>query len=406
MVQQINRVFIKFKEVFAGRQEEIRNYIEKHFETDFKERIVEKIEKIDATDKIKTTGFRDNLSSWKDSDKNIIISNCLFVDGKQKRYDYKISFVKEKFHSEDIEKINATMVEVDKLREKIKLKIAVVKLDSATQLANDMNIPRYMKQLAKVKKEIIALEKEYNKKLDDLVESIEIHRENNDVHAALNDCDMVFEISKSINWADLMEKYTQITERIMNELIADKEKREQANEKIITLEKQMNIFHEQQNQYDAIRICKEIIQFAKINEKIDNVEKFTSILKELEDEETILKANRKRLKKELKELDEQIQILLSKDQLREALNYSEKCLRISKELNNDDLIKKYNFISERIKLRTINDEKEASEKNLEDLKSLVEKLNKEGLDALNENKLSDSLKKYREIKEQIIKYIE
>ena len=406
MVQQINRVFIQFKDIFAGRQEEIRNFIENHFEKDFKERIVEKIERFEATEKIKTSGFRDNLSSWNDSDKNIFISTCLIIDGKQKRYDYKISFVKEKFHSEDIEKINATMVEVDKLREKIKLKIAVVKLDSATQLANDMNIPSYMKELAKVKKEIIALEKEYNKKLDDLVESIEIHRENNDVHAALNDCDMVFEISKSINQADLMEKYTQITERIMNELITDKEKREQANEKIITLEKQMNIFHEQQNQYDAIRICKEIIQFAKINEKIDTVEKFTSILKELEDEETILKANRKRLKKELKELDEQIQILLSKDQLREASNYSEECLRISKELNDDDLIKKYNFISERIKLRTINDEQEASEKNLEDLKTVIEKLNKEGLDALNENKLSDSLKKYREIKEQIIKYIE
>ncbi|MFX1555425.1 MAG: hypothetical protein ACFFBV_15985, partial [Promethearchaeota archaeon] len=28
MVEQINRTFIKFKDVFIGRQEEIRNYIE------------------------------------------------------------------------------------------------------------------------------------------------------------------------------------------------------------------------------------------------------------------------------------------------------------------------------------------------------------------------------------------
>ena len=406
MVQQINRVFIKFKEVFAGTQEEIRNYIEKHFETDFKERIVDKIERIDVTEKIKTSGFRDNISSWKDSDKNIFVSTCLLVDGKQKRYDYKISFVKEKFRSEDIEKIKSTMDEVDILREKLKLKIAVVKLDSATKLANEMNIPRYMKEITKVKEEIVALEKDYNKKLDNLVESIEINRENNDIHAALNDCDLVFEISKSINRTGLMEKYTEITERIMNEMIADKEKREQANENILMLEKQMNIFHEQQNLDDAIKICKDIIQFAKINEKIDAAEKFTLILKELETEEINLKATRKQLKKELKELDEQIQILLSKDRLKEALNNSEKCSEISKELNNDDLIKKYIFIIDRIKSRIISGEQKASDKNLADLKTIIEKLNKEGLDALNNNKLADSLKKYREIKEQIVKYIE
>ncbi|TFG13660.1 MAG: hypothetical protein EU535_04540 [Promethearchaeota archaeon] len=411
MAQQINRVFIKFKEVFAGRQEEIRNYIEKHFEMDFKERIVEKIEKIDATDKIKTTGFRDNLSSWKDSDKNIIISNCLLVDGKQKRYDYKITFVKEKFHSEDIEKIKTAMDEVDRLREKLKLKIAVVKLDSATKLANEMNIPKYMTELTKIKEEIIALEKDYNKKLDDLVESLGDHRENNDIEAALSDCDMIFSISDTIDRTDLMEKYTQITERIMNEMIADKDKRQQASEKILMLENQMNRYRQEQNLDDAIRTCKDIIQFAKTNEKIDITEKFILILKQLENEEIALKAKRKELKKQLKELDEQIQILLSRNQLNEALNNCEKCVDISTALKNDDLIKKYNFISERIKSRIANAEEESSKKiaeleDLEKLKKNIEELNKEGLDALKNNKLADSLKKYKEIKELIINYIE
>ena len=411
MVQQINRVFIKFKEIFAGRQEEIRNYIEKYFETDFKERIVGKIEKIDATDKIKTTGFRDNLSSWKDPDKNIIISNCLLVDGKQKRYDYKITFVKEKYHSEDIEKIKTAMDEVDRLREKLKLKIAVVKLDSATKLANEMNIPKYMTELTKIKEEIIALEKDYNKKLDDLVESLGNHRENNDIQAALNDCDMIFSISDTIHRTDLMENYTQITERIMDEMIADKEKRQQASEKILMLENQMNRYRQEQNLDDAIRTCKEIIQFAKTNEKIDITEKFILILKKLENEEIALKAKRKELKKQLKELDEQIQILLSRNQLNEALTNSEKCVDISTALNNDDLIKKYNFISERIKSRMANAEEESSKKlaeleDLEKLKKSIKELNKEGLDALKNNKLADSLKKYKEIKELIINYIE
>ena len=135
MVQQINRVFIKFKDVFEGRQDEIRNFIVNHFVKDFKERIVEKIERIDATEKIEITGFRDNLSSWRDSDRNIIISTCLMVGRNQKRYDYKIVFLKEKFHSNDIERIKKALNEVDKLRDKLKLKIAVVKLDSATKLA-------------------------------------------------------------------------------------------------------------------------------------------------------------------------------------------------------------------------------------------------------------------------------
>ena len=52
------------------------------------------------------------------------------------------------------------------------------------------------------------------------------------------------------------------------------------------------------------------------------------------------------------------------------------------------------------------EDKKASEKNLEELKLIIEELNKEGLDALKNNKLADSLKKYKEIKELIVKNIE
>ena len=469
MVQQIDRVFTKFKDIFAGREEEIRNFILRHFEKDFKERIVENIERIDATKKIKTSGFRNNLSSWRDSNKNIFISTCLLISGKQKRYDYKITFLKEKFYSDDIERMKTALNEVDTLREKLKLKIAVVKLDSATKLAKEMNIPKYMKELSKVEEEITALEKDYNKKLDHLVESLEIHRENSNINEALKDCDEIIETSKSINRTDLLEKYTQITNRIMNELILDKEKREQAYEEILNLENQMNNNRERKDLDQAIKICKEIIQIAKLNEIINLIEKYNQILDVLKNEQIILEEKNKKLRNELKELDEQIQVSLAKDKLEEALNYSEKCLQISKALGNDDLIKKYEFISERIRNRISSAEekhskliaeleeleqkmnierennnlKEAlgfcekiiqlsrsinridlmdkysevltqikneiektSDKKFEELKITIEKLNREGLEALNENKLVKSLKKYKEIKDQLVKYID
>jgi len=471
MVHQINRVFIKFKDVFQGRQDEIRNFIVNHFEKDFKERIVEKIERIDATEKIGITGFRDNLSSWRDSDRNIIISTCLIVGGKQKRYDYKIVFLKEKFHSNDIERIKKALNEVDNLRDKLKLKIAVVKLDSATKLAKEMNIPIYMEELEEVKEEITTLEKDFNKKLDDLVENLRIHRENNNINEALQDCDDIVEISKSINRIDLMDKYNEITNRIMTEMIADKEKRELSFEKILDLKTQMNKNRERKNLTEAIVICKEIIQIAKSNEMIDEIEKYTQILDQLENEKLILEDKKKTLINELKELDEEIEFTLANDKLEEALNYSEKCVQISMTLENNDLIKKYQFISERIQKR-IADVKEqnkkllteleeleqkitiergnnnlelamdlcekiiqlsralnridlmdkysdiltqikndienqkATKQNFEDLKIAIERLNKEGLDELYRNKLIESLGKYKEIKELLIRYIE
>ncbi len=471
MVQQINRVFIKFKDVFAGRQEELRNFILKHFEKDFKERIVEKIERIDATKKIKTSGFRNNLSSWRDSNRNIIISTCLLINDKQKRYDYKFIFLKEKFHSVDIERMKKALSEVDNLREKLKLKVAVVKLDSATKLAKQINIPIYMEELSEVKEEITIIEENYNKKLDHLVESLSIHRENNTINEALKDCDEIIEISNTINRTDLMEKYNQITNRIMNEMIADKEKREMAYEKILNLETQMNKNRERKNLTAAITYCKEIIQIAKSNEKIDLIEKYNQILDQLKNEKIILEDKDKELMTELKELDEQIEFTLANDKLEVALNYSEKCLQISITLENDDLIQKYQFISERIQKRIINvaeqhnkflteleelelkitterennnldvalgfcekiiqlsrslnridlmdkyseiltqikndiENQKITNEKFEELKLIIEKLNKEGLDALYGNKLVESLRKYKKIKDHLIRYIE
>ncbi|MFX1337721.1 MAG: hypothetical protein ACFFDK_03850 [Promethearchaeota archaeon] len=471
MAHQINRVFIKFKDVFQGRQDEIRNYIVEHFEKDFKERIVEKVERIDATNKIKTTGFRTNLSSWRDPDRNIIISNCLMVGSKQKRYDYKIIFLKEKFHSNDIERIKMALNEVDNLRDKLKLKIAVVKLDSATKLAKEMNIPRYMEELLEVKEEITALEKEYNKKLDNLVENLRIHRENNNINEALQDCDEIIEISKSINRTDLMDKYNNITRRIMSEMIADKEKRELSYEKILNLETEMNKNLETKNLTNAIVICKKIIQIAKSNDMIELIEKYNQILDQLENERLFLENKKKTLINELKKLDKEIEFTLANDKLKDALNYSEKSIQISMTLEDDDLIKKYQFISERIQKRIAEAEEqdrkllieleeleqkidiERGKNNLEvalglcekiiqlsrslnridlidkysetltqikndienqkgtkdafeNLKVTIERLNKEGLDALYGNKLVESLRIYKEIKDHLIKYIE
>ena len=76
---------------------------------------------------------------------------------------------------------------------------------------------------------------------------------------------------------------------------------------------------------------------------------------------------------ELKELDEQIEFTLANDKLEEGLKYSEKCLHISKTLENEDLIEKYQFISERIQKRIRTVEEEQS-KSLAEIMELEQKI--------------------------------
>ena len=59
--QKIDELLTKFKDVFAGREEDIKAHLLKYHQKDFEGRQIKDLVKIDATEMIKTTGFRKNI---------------------------------------------------------------------------------------------------------------------------------------------------------------------------------------------------------------------------------------------------------------------------------------------------------------------------------------------------------
>ena len=88
MTMQIDDIFDKFGEIFLGKHDEIRFFLSKYAARLFKGQVVRDIQRTDATEEIKKSGFRKNVSSWRDAKGNVIISTCLEDEGNQTRYDY------------------------------------------------------------------------------------------------------------------------------------------------------------------------------------------------------------------------------------------------------------------------------------------------------------------------------
>jgi hypothetical protein len=375
MSQEIQGLLVTYQKVFIAREEEIKAHLLKYYKDVFSNVKVTNVERIDATEKLEISGFRKNISSWRDAYKNIYLSTCIIVDGVQKRYDYKFSFFKEQFLFDDINKIKKTIDEIPNLRANLNLKVAVVKLDSATKLAKEIKIPRYMEELENIKKEIEVLERNYNKELDQLVEKIKMDQEKKDIKSALENCEKIIHISESINRTDLMSKYKQIAERITNEMLVDKIKRKELDEEIITLEKKFQDHKQKGNISDSINTCKKIIQ---ISEKIDNIdlkENYTQILNELNIEKRNLEHKHKELKTDLKRLDDKIRVELDKNHFEIALNDARSAVEISHKLNDEEKIKKYKWILNQIleKKSIIEAEYQKLQNELENLEHKVEK---------------------------------
>ncbi len=404
-MSQIDEIFIKFKNIFLGKQEEIRAFLLKYFEDTFNRHWVENIERNDMSEKILTTGFHENVSSWRDSNNNIILSTCLTINGIQKRYDYKIIIYKEKFHSEDIDKIENALKEISNLRENLHFKVALLKLDSAIKLVQEKRIPDYMNRIEDIKKEITVALEEYNKIIDDLVKKININRKNNDLDELLSNCEKIIKVSKSLNRDDLAMKYSLLSEQITKELIANKEDREIKLKKLEDLEIEFKIKKENEDTDGAIDICKEIIKISKSVYKDDLVQEYSKILNQLKKDKQTYEKRYKKLRYELKECDKKIKSNLEEGQFKKARINCERAVQVSEILKDDDLVKKYSFILEKIEVDIFNTVKEElTSEVLEDFKVRIKKLNTEGFEALYNRNLLKAIDKYKEIRKELKDY--
>ena len=124
MTTQINVIFDKFGGIFLGKQDEIRVFLSKYATRLFKGQVVRDIQRTDATDEIKKSGFRKNVSSWRDAKGNVIISTCLEDEGNQTRYDYTFiisdeSYIEKEKPALDIPApVEEEKIDVDEVRRK------------------------------------------------------------------------------------------------------------------------------------------------------------------------------------------------------------------------------------------------------------------------------------------------
>ena len=96
MSQEINDVFSKYKKIFVKRIDELKSFLSMYFENFVKNHILENVECIDNSERIKISGFNTVLSAWRNSTVEITLCSCENIKGIQKRYDYLFRFMGEK----------------------------------------------------------------------------------------------------------------------------------------------------------------------------------------------------------------------------------------------------------------------------------------------------------------------
>ena len=169
MSKEINEIFEKFKNVFSGRQEEIKKYLLRHYKNSFIDNEVFKIERNDESAKIKTSGFHKNLSSWRNTYKNIVISSCEEIKEKKGRFDYKFYFTEEMLTTETVEQIEGMIKESNKLAKLFNFPESLSTVDSAIELIRKKRDTFYNRRLNETRAKILEAEVEYNNNIGNII---------------------------------------------------------------------------------------------------------------------------------------------------------------------------------------------------------------------------------------------
>ena len=161
MSQQIENVFSKYKKVFKGRAEEIKEFLLSHFEEAFERQKVINVGRIDATERLKLSRFSEHLSSWRNFYRNIVVSSCVMEGSKQKRYDYKFYFTQEKVDEATIEIIQNALDESSRLRRNFQFDDALSKIDEMINLVRRKKDEALEKILNENREEVVAEKNKY-----------------------------------------------------------------------------------------------------------------------------------------------------------------------------------------------------------------------------------------------------
>ncbi|MHA1148063.1 MAG: hypothetical protein ACTSR8_07430 [Promethearchaeota archaeon] len=278
MSEQIDEIINQQKELFLGREEEIKKFLLKHFEIVFKQRPVERLERIDATERIKTAGFQKQLSTWRNVYKNIVVTSCIIQDGKKKRFDYKFYFIEEKLDEKTIEIIDEVLKDVDRLKRSFNFGEALEKVEELLNMIKDQEDKVFNKRLYDVLKDILKAEKEHeklNNQLAELENNLRGYQEKNNLEGIIKTCEKLIPITKKLKKSALIKKYTTLLNDTKNEL--------EILKKIAKLEDQFEFYLKSLNIDKVIETTEEVLKIAKANQKSEIVDKYVEILKDIDD---------------------------------------------------------------------------------------------------------------------------
>ncbi len=364
MSERVDEIFVKFSNVFKGREEDIKAYMLKYFKKIFTEDDIIDLECIDATERIKKAGFQKNLSAWRNTYQNIIISTSLLVDGVQKRYDYKFYFTKEKLSKETIDIVDAAIKESNKLKLYFKFEEAVEKIDEMLELIRDKNDKVFNRKLQDIKQQVQKAEGEYNKAQERkgvLLEKIEEDFKNDNFEEVIKDCIEILKIGKKVRDKSVLGKYAKILEESQKKLDIVKE--------IEELDPKLQKLRQAKQFDEAMADCDHIIEMAESIEKSDLIEKFKLLKEKLIEEKTAEENRIRETNDNLNELEKELEINRDKKNFVDALSNCDKMIQLSTSLENQELIDKHAQLKQQVER-----EKAAEEEKMDDVAKEISRL--------------------------------
>ncbi len=363
MSEQLERIFAKYKKLFGARQDEIKDFLLKHYKQVFKQQLVEDVDRIDSTSRIKTAGFQKNLASWRNTYQNIIVSSCEVIKGKQKRYDYKFLFVKEKLDDKTVQIIEDGLDEASRMARRFNFDEAIIKVDEMIDLIRKEKDEVYNKRLYDFRKQIATDKEKYEKGLEQirkLEEKVKECQEKGDLKGVIANSEKIVQIANSIKRKDIAKKYSDLAEKAKSDLETLKE--------IERLDKRVRLNRTNERFVDALTNCEKIIEHAESINRDDLVEKYTKLKEDIQqDIENTLK--------KIAELEESFKRNRENNDLKAALNDCLKIIKLAKSVKRDDLVEKYAKLKDELK-KEISLSKEEYDNILKDLRNLEKEFKK------------------------------
>ncbi len=432
MSEQIEEIFVKYQDTFPTRKEEIKSFLIRHYKKSFIDQVIEKVERIDATERLEKAGFHPELSSWKNVYGNIIISSCEIIEEKKRRFDYKFSFVEEKLDDEKIEVVQEGLKESKELESKLLFDQAIDKIDEMLEyirLDDDMvfnkrlydrrkeliynkkkfedsmkNIEdleqkvkkkeedRDFQSIAALYREIIEISQSVKnfeilrkyrnnlnniekkiasiKKIKELEETLKERERNGQFEEASNTCEEILKITRIIREPSLTKKYMEIEQELQANLENLKREKENALESITKLEEQIKNDQEAKNYEEIIKKCDKIIILSKYLENSNLSERYENLRDITERKREILS--------QIIENENNMEKTTATEHYREAIALCEKNLDLSKKIERDDLFQKFSTLKETLeeKFKKIDIQKEQEESLLTEVRNLEQLLEK------------------------------